>query len=139
MGDRFSRSTTTGMLAHALCATGQLVEAEQAAAVARDLTGEGDVFSQVLWRTATAKVFSRSRRLEEAQLLADEAVAVVAPSDWLCIRADVLLDQAEVLNLAGRHADALSAIEEAVRLYKRKGDTASVTRAQKFNAQGSSA
>jgi tetratricopeptide (TPR) repeat protein len=129
MGDRWSRSTTAAMLAHALCEAGRFVEAERSAAVARALTSSGDVLSQVLWRTATAKILANGGRDQEANRLAAEAAALAAPSDWLCIQADALLDQAEVLSLAGRHDDAALAVGQAVALYARKGDTASVARA----------
>jgi tetratricopeptide (TPR) repeat protein len=130
MGDRWSRSTIAAMLAHALFAAGRLSEAQRSAAVARDLTSPGDVLSQVLWRTATAKILAKCGRYDEAQLLAGQALAMAAPSDWLCIRADALLDQAEVLSMAGRDADAARAVDRAAQLYALKGDTASVARAR---------
>jgi ATP/maltotriose-dependent transcriptional regulator MalT len=109
---------------------GRLSEAERSAAVARDLTSPGDVLSQGLWRTATAKILANGGRYDEAQLLAGQALAMAAPSDWLCIRADALLDQAEVLSMAGRDADAARGVDRAAQLYALKGDTASVARAR---------
>jgi hypothetical protein len=41
-----------------------------------------------------------------------------------------LLDHADVLSLDNRPAEALSAVEGALRLYARKGDAASVERAR---------
>jgi len=107
-----------------------LSEGERSAAVARDLTSPGDVLSQVLWRTATAKILANGGRYDEAQLLAGQASAMAAPSDWLCIRADALLDQAKVLSMAGRDADAARAVDRAAQLYALEGDTASVARAR---------
>ncbi|MBA2559275.1 MAG: AAA family ATPase, partial [Propionibacteriales bacterium] len=86
-GERWARSTTAAMLAHALCAAGRFTEALESASSARDLTNPGDAMSEVLWRTATAKVLAKDGRHDEAQLLAAEAVSMVAPTDWLCVKA----------------------------------------------------
>jgi len=131
MGDQWARSTTTAMLAHAMYADGRLEAAQRWGEVARDLTTSGDVFSEVLWRTVLAKLLARSGEHEEAQALALEAVTLVRSSDWLCIRADALLDQAEVLTLGGRTQDALTVVTQARELYAQKGDGASVVRSDR--------
>lgn len=135
MGDEWVRSTTLGMLAHALHASGQRPEAEEAAALSRRLTTSGDVFSQVMWRTASAKLLSGAGRHDEAMALVHEAVELLAGSDWLCIRADALLDQAHVLALAGHREQALAAARAALDLYVRKADQAAAARAERHLAE----
>ena len=98
--------------------------------VARDIASDDDVATQALWRTAMAKVLARSGQDDEAARMASEATDLLAGTDWLCMQADAHLDSAEVARLAGRHPDALAAVEKALRLYDRKGDDASVRRAR---------
>ena len=73
----------------------------------------------------------RRGRLEEAEALAREGVALAADSEFVGLHADVLLDLAEVLRLAGRSEEAREATAvEAVRLYERKGNVAGMARAE---------
>jgi tetratricopeptide (TPR) repeat protein len=132
--EQWTRSTTLAMLAHSQYEAGQLAAAEQTATRARDLTGPGDTLNEVLWRTAAAKVLARGGEHAQAQQLASEAVAVISPTDWLCFKADALLDQASVLILGGRRGEAQHAVDQAVRLYVQKGDTASEHRARNLRA-----
>ena len=60
MGERYFRSSITGRLAHALEAMDDLDEASRFAELARDLSDADDTESQVIWRTAMAKVRARS-------------------------------------------------------------------------------
>ena len=76
-----------------------------------------------------ARLLARVGRLEEAEKLAREGVALAADSEFLGLQADVLLDLAEVLLLAHRSEDAAATAAEAVSLYERKGNVASARRA----------
>jgi tetratricopeptide (TPR) repeat protein len=67
---------------------------------------------------------------DESLRLAREAVAIVGQTDWLNVHGDALLDLAEVLRLAGRHQEATPVVEEAVRLYERKGNVVSSGKAR---------
>ncbi len=53
--------------------------------------------------------------------LAEEAAALAATTEFLSDHADRLVDLAEVHALAGRHSDALTALDQADALYERKG------------------
>jgi hypothetical protein len=55
---------------------------------------------------------------------------LAADSEFVMLHADVLLDQAEVLVLAGRLDEARSAAAEAVNLYERKGNVVSAAKAR---------
>ena len=68
-----------------------------------------------------ARLLARRGRPEEAARLAREGVAIAANSEFVVLHADVLLDLAEVLRLAGRSREAAGAAEDALRLYDQKG------------------
>ena len=77
-----------------------------------------------------ARVLARRGRFEEAERLAREGVAVAANCEFVVLHADVLLDLAEVLRLAGRPDEAEAATAEAVNIYERKGNVAAAERAR---------
>jgi hypothetical protein len=62
--------------------------------------------------------------------VARAAVDLARPTDALTLRAEASIDLAEVLGLAGRTAEALSALEDAARLFDAKGNVASGSRAR---------
>jgi predicted ATPase/class 3 adenylate cyclase len=129
-GERAYRSTIAGFLAHALLAGGEEVEAERFSRESEQAASPEDVLSQVLWRTARAKLLARRGELEPAKALAREAVAVAEPTDLLITHADALFDLAEVLALAGRRDAALAALGDASELYERKGNLTTLARAR---------
>jgi tetratricopeptide (TPR) repeat protein len=120
------------LLAHASYALDDDGEAERAARSCELLAAADDVVSQILWRTARAKVRARAGAFEEAEALAREAVAIAERIDFLSTQGDALLDLAEVLRLAGRKAEALIAVDEAAERYERKGNLASLERARRL-------
>ena len=80
-----------------------------------------------------ARLLALDGRSSEAEALAREAVAILAPTELLTCRADVLMDLAGVL-LGEDPAGAATAAEEALELYERKGNVASAARVQSFLA-----
>lgn len=76
-----------------------------------------------------ARLLARRGRFEEAERLAREGVALAADSEFVVLHADVLLDLAEVLRLAGRSEEAEATAVEAVSLYERKGNVAGIAKA----------
>jgi class 3 adenylate cyclase/tetratricopeptide (TPR) repeat protein len=129
-GEQGGRSTLLAMLAHAQCAEGRLEEARRSAELAEGMTQRDDLYSEVLWRTARAKVLSLHGEPDASVALAQAAVARAAASDWLSLHGDALLDLAEVLARAGRRVDAAAAAEAALVLYERDGDLASADQAR---------
>ena len=129
-GERGYLSTIAGFLAHALLSEGADEEAERFSHESEDAAASDDVLSQVLWRTARAKIHARRGDHEGAAALAHEAVRLAEPTDLLTTHADALTDFAEVLTLAGRDEEAASALENAARLYERKGNIAALGRAR---------
>ena len=78
-----------------------------------------------------ARLLARQGELEEAERLAREGVALAADSEFVVLHADVLLDLAEVLRLAGHPEEADATTAEAIGLYERKGNVAAVARARR--------
>jgi len=87
-----------------------------------------DAFSQVLWRTARAKVRARRGDLPEAEALAREAVALAERTDLLNTHGDTVADLGEVLALAGRPDEAAAVFADAAEILERKGNRASLER-----------
>jgi tetratricopeptide (TPR) repeat protein len=129
MGERGFLSTIAALLAHALLAIGEYDEAEVFSRESKKLAAGDDVFSQVLWRSALAKIEARRGEIERAEQLAREAVRRVEETDLLNAQADTLLDLFEVLRLAGRRDEARAAIQEAARRFEQKANLPSLARA----------
>jgi ATP/maltotriose-dependent transcriptional regulator MalT len=131
MGERSYLSSAAALLAHAHCARGELVEAERFSRTSEDAAARDDAFSQVLWRSARAKIRAHSGDLAEAEALGRRAVARAEETDLLNTRGDTLVDYAEVLSLAGRPFDATAALERAAEHFERKGNTTSLERVRR--------
>ena len=76
------------------------------------------------WRRVRAKVLCPLGEFDEAERLGSEAVALAAGTDYLDVRAQAVADLAEVLRLAGRPEESAAALQEAIRLYEKKGNIA---------------
>ncbi|HSS79819.1 MAG TPA: adenylate/guanylate cyclase domain-containing protein [Gaiellaceae bacterium] len=134
-GERAYLSTIAGFLAHALYADGEHAEAERFSRESERAASSDDVLSQVLWRTVRAKILARRDELETAETLAREAVGIAEPTDLLGTRADALFDFAEVLAVAGRRDESLTAVGRASELYERKGNLTALARARARTAE----
>jgi tetratricopeptide (TPR) repeat protein len=93
---------------------------------ARRLTVTEDVDGQANWRRVRAKLQASRGEVEEAEHLAREATAMVAPTEFLDLRAQTLADLGEVLRLAGRPEESAAAVQEAIQLFTAKGNVAAV-------------
>jgi predicted ATPase/class 3 adenylate cyclase len=131
-GERAYLSTVAAFLAHALQAEGKDAEAERFARESEQAASPDDRISQMLWRTARAKILARRGELDAAEMLAREAIGVGEPTDLLTTRADAHCDLAEVLALAGRREESLVALEQAAELYERKGNVTGLARAREL-------
>ncbi len=121
-------STTAALLGQALYAQDELEEAAEWCAVAADAAAPDDIVTQVVWRGVKAKVLAHEGRVDRAEALAHEAVALVDATDLLWHRGDAMLDLAEVLRLSSRmyHEAARGALSE----YERKGNAVGSARAR---------
>jgi len=130
MGERGYLSSMAALLAHALAGRSELDEAERFSRTSEQTAAADDVFSQVLWRTARAKVRARRGDLPGAEALAREAVALAERTDLLNTHGDTLADLGEVLLLGDRGDEAAAVLARAAEILERKGNLASLDRAR---------
>jgi class 3 adenylate cyclase/tetratricopeptide (TPR) repeat protein len=121
-GERGWLSTIATLYSNALCELGRFDEAEAAAGQARDAATIDDNNAQALWRAALANALARKDQLEEAERLADEAIPFIDRSDELNNQANARTTVADVYRLAGRREKAVTALQEALERYERKGN-----------------
>jgi tetratricopeptide (TPR) repeat protein len=130
MGDTVVTPVLAALLAQALYAQGRDEEGLRFSELSEEVAAPEDLSAHVQWRSARAKLLARGGRLEEGEALAREAVALAELTDFLVVHGDALVDLAEVLRLAGRGDEAVPALEDAIRLYDRKGNVVSSRRAR---------
>jgi class 3 adenylate cyclase/predicted ATPase len=109
-----------GLRGRELCSLGRYDEADALAMEARDHAHKDDLVTQAFWRQAAALARAHRGEHPEAERLAREAVAFARETDSPRVQGDALFDLAEVLTAAGRHAEATTALREALELYERK-------------------
>ncbi len=107
------------LLARALLALGRDEEAEVLTVECERLGGD-DLKSAIAWRAARAQAMARRGAVDEALVLANEAVALAEPTDALIDHADARTALAVVLRAAGRGAEADEAAAAAAALLARK-------------------
>ena len=122
LGDKGHLASLAPFLADILCAQGREDEALSLTEVGRSTATEDDVAAQVEWRRVRAKILARQGDAERAQRLAREAVELAAQTDYVNLHALALLDQAEVIRLARRDADAAAIVRQAQHLFEQKGN-----------------
>jgi tetratricopeptide (TPR) repeat protein len=132
MGESGFLGTCLGMLAEAVYVQGGFDDAAKVSLRAEELTARdpSDIDAQYRWRAVRAKVLARHGEYAAAEILAREAVALTADADGLNSRAEIHLDLAEVLQLAGRIDEALAAVDEGLHLYDAKENVVGARRAR---------
>jgi tetratricopeptide (TPR) repeat protein len=133
MGERGFNSTISGMLAHALEAQGMDDEAEHFCRESARLAAADDSFSQVLWRTALAKVLVGRGDFDRAEALARESIGLL-PYDMLTMRSYAHFDLAVALAARGVTEEAKAAADAAARLFEQKGNLVSLEHARQLVA-----
>jgi tetratricopeptide (TPR) repeat protein len=118
------------VLGRALNEQGRFAEAEETTHLSEQTAHLNDVFAHITWRPVRAKALAQRGELLEAERLAWEAIDFASASDFLNAHGDALLDLAEVLQLAGREADAAPAIEKALTVFVQKGNIVATDRAR---------
>jgi tetratricopeptide (TPR) repeat protein len=129
MGERGQLATVAALLARAFLEQERLEEADYYAAVSEKTAAADDVFSQVLWRSARARLLARQGGSTGAEELAADALAMAEQTDSPTMRGDALRDLADVLSFARKPLEAAARLEEAVRLYESKGNVVSARHA----------
>ncbi len=90
--------------------------------------------ARVNTKSIDARLAALKGDVEDALRLSDEAVAIVTPTDFLVDQADVALDRAHVLLLAGRPNDARASSADALARYEHKEYAIGIRRAREFLA-----
>jgi hypothetical protein len=121
-------------LAQAVCMQGRFEEAERLALLVEHLDPTS-IAEVALARRARSKAIAALGRVEEGVRLAREGVALMDQTEFLVDRADARMDLTEVLRLADRPNDAVSVLEEALRLHEQKGNLVSAERARALLAE----
>ena len=116
-GQNAGVATYAGLQARELCVLGRYTDAERLAAQAQARDLEENV---PFWRQAAALAHAHRGDHVEAERLAREALAHTQRTDSPKFQGDALSDLAEVLAAAGRHAEAATALQQALDLYERK-------------------
>jgi predicted ATPase/class 3 adenylate cyclase len=134
MGEQGFQATAAAELAHALVEQGRLDEASRFASLSEASAADDDVASQVLWRSARAKILAATRAASGAESFAREAIAIVQETDDLNAHADTLADLAVVLVSSGRSEEASDVLDQATRLYESKGNLVGAEAARRRRA-----
>lgn len=129
MGERGYLGTIAGVLAEALYVQGRLGDAQHVTEQAEALAAGDDFDAQARWRAARAKLLARRGDYPTALTLAEDAVALSAPTSWAVLQAEMLMAKAEVNRLAGASAQAESSLREALRIYQDRHAAALASRA----------
>jgi tetratricopeptide (TPR) repeat protein len=119
-------STMALELALVLSLEGRHEEALELTDLVEEWTTSDDLDIQVLWRRARAKALAGvGGDIHEAERLSREAVELSTATDDLNLHGDALIDLAEILSVSDHGGEAVAVIEEALRLYERKGNLVS--------------
>jgi tetratricopeptide (TPR) repeat protein len=116
-------------LSRVLFVRGRSKEADGFATMSKEYAPVEGLAAQALWRAAKARVMASRGDHLEAERLAREAVSL-ASVETPNLRADLLVDLAEVLLWAKQPAKAEPVIAKAIELYERKGNLISAARAR---------
>jgi DNA-binding SARP family transcriptional activator len=140
MGQRAFVATRNAQLADVLYDQGHFEESERLAELAQRQSVPDDLTNQVYWRSTRARLLARRGEGAEAETLGREALDLLAETDALNQRARATLDLAMVLRFLYRPPDEVRAfVDEAVRLYRLKGNLAELARARSLFAEPATA
>ncbi|MEP6757907.1 MAG: AAA family ATPase [Actinomycetota bacterium] len=117
------RAALAAAFAHILIADDERLDEAMALADVAEAHAR-DMAAQVGWRMARARVMARRGRGALAERLAREGLGLAEQTDSTDLRANALLDAADVRRQAGRPAEAEPFERRALRLFERRGATA---------------
>jgi hypothetical protein len=121
-------SKIAARLSRSLFTRGETQEAGRFVTMSFDYAPAESLTAQALWRVAKAGAASRDD-LREAERLARGAVRL-APAEMPNLRADLLLELAEILRTGGDAKGAMPLTTAAIGFYERKGNVVSAVRAR---------
>lgn len=135
MDEKGFLSAVAAQIAEALYEQGRMGEAEEYTRVSEQAASDDDFSSQAMWRSVRAKAQAHRGHLVEAHNLATEAVTLVRHTGVWIDSGDIVMDLAVVQRAAGLAARAAETAEEAVSLYRRKGNVVSAEKARRLLAE----
>src|SRR5207248_2729330 len=115
--ERYFRSTIAAILANVLWLRGDRDAALSYSELAETIADSDDIWSQLAWRTARARVLADLGQSVDALRLAVEAVALTDGTEEIELRADALAALAEVESRLDHPDEARHARDEARALY----------------------
>jgi tetratricopeptide (TPR) repeat protein len=121
-GETYNRSTTAMVLSWIVRDQGRDADALEWSKIAEEISAADDVDLQAEWRRIRAPIIARAGNLTLAEELARAAVQMARRSEAPGLQADALTELASVLGIAGRTNEARSTAEEAIALYRAKGN-----------------
>ena len=125
--ETYYRSTIATFLSQVLLAAGDMGEAMRFTELAEALGEADDVLTQVPWRGVRARILASRGDAAGARRLAMEGLDLAGMSDPR-LRADALVDLANVLDTVGDTESSGPPLREALNLYELKGDLVSAGR-----------
>jgi hypothetical protein len=128
MGAPAAASTVAAWLAHVMADQQRWDEAIAMARTSHGLAAEDDIVSQVVWRGACARGLAATGEIEQAQILADEAIELARAADDPRMLAQALVALSMARLAAHREQEATAALLEARDVYTSKGDRVSLER-----------
>jgi tetratricopeptide (TPR) repeat protein len=121
IGETYYMSTTAALLSRVVRDQGRDEEALEFSKAAEKAAAPDDIESQALWRSVRAPIVARQGQADQAEELAQMAVAMVRDSEALHLKAEALSELASVLRIVGKSDQARSAVKQAIELYRSKG------------------
>jgi len=129
IGEELELAWTAALLARSLCEQGRYEDADRYATAVMSRVG-GHTYAQIAGRAIKGRVLAHLGRIDEGERLIREAIRMVEKTDFLDLHADCMLYLADVFHIGQRQADAIKALDEAIKLYERKGNIAGAQRAR---------
>jgi len=129
MGLDADTAETAALLGRACLALNRDAEADELCTESERLAGHA-LKASIAWRTLRAQLLSRVSDHDEAQRVAEAAVALAERTDALVDHGDACLALATVLGAAGDSAGARAAAARAAELYELKGAAALADKAR---------
>jgi tetratricopeptide (TPR) repeat protein len=118
MGERGYCSSDASLLAEALYRQGRLDEAQQMTEETQSIAPPSDLDAQARWRTVRAKLQAWRGQFPAARQLLAEAEALISPTSDTRFKAEILVAEAEVDQLAGDRDQAAASFHAALRIYE---------------------
>ncbi|MEO6578297.1 MAG: adenylate/guanylate cyclase domain-containing protein, partial [Candidatus Limnocylindria bacterium] len=129
-GERYTLSTIAAMLAEAVLLRGNVEEALDLTTQSEELSAEDDVESQNLWRRVRARILAGRGDTAGALALVNQAHRLVEKTDAPLLKANTLVDLANMYAAVGKFERGVGVARRALALFEAKGDDVDVASTQ---------